>query len=41
MWRRKGTQIQNERGKVFDVQGGIDDENKNIIAWSRHGKINQ
>jgi hypothetical protein len=41
MWRRKGLQITNERGKVFDVEGGIDDENRNIIAWNRHGKVNQ
>jgi hypothetical protein len=41
MWRRKGLQITNERGKVFDVQGGVDDENRNIIAYNRHGKINQ
>jgi hypothetical protein len=41
MWRRKGLQITNERGNVFDVEGGIDDENRNIIAYKRHGKVNQ
>jgi hypothetical protein len=41
MWSRKGTYITNEKGKVFDVQGGIDNENRNIIAYKRHGKINQ
>ena len=37
----KGSQVTNEKGKVFDVQGGQDTENKNIIAYRRHGKINQ
>jgi hypothetical protein len=41
MWYRRGTTIQNQRGKVFDVQGGQDTENRNIIAYARHGKINQ
>jgi hypothetical protein len=41
LWYRKGTQIQNERGKVWDVQGGIDNENRNIIAYNKHGKVNQ
>ena len=31
----------NERGKVLDVHGGIDAENRNIIVWQKHGKINQ
>jgi hypothetical protein len=25
----------------MDVHGGADQENRNIIAWSKHGKINQ
>jgi membrane carboxypeptidase/penicillin-binding protein PbpC len=41
MWYRRGLQITNEQKKVFDVQGGIDDENRNIIAYTRHGKVNQ
>jgi hypothetical protein len=41
MWYRRGLQITNEQKKVFDVEGGIDDENRNIIAWNRHGKVNQ
>jgi membrane carboxypeptidase/penicillin-binding protein PbpC len=41
MWYRRGLQITNEKKKVFDVQGGIDDENRNIIAYARHGKVNQ
>jgi hypothetical protein len=41
MWYRRGLQITNERKKVFDVQGGADEENRNIIAYNRHGKVNQ
>jgi hypothetical protein len=41
MWYRRGTQITNERKKVWDIQGGVDAENRNVIAWNRHGKINQ
>jgi type IV secretory pathway VirD2 relaxase len=41
MWYRRGLQITNERKKVFDVQSGQDVENRNIIAYARHGKINQ
>jgi hypothetical protein len=25
----------------MDVHGGVDDENRNIIVWGKHGKINQ
>jgi hypothetical protein len=41
MFKLKGTQITNERGKVMDVSGGRDAENQNIIVWNRHGKTNQ
>jgi hypothetical protein len=41
MWYRRGLIIQNQRGKVWDVQSGLDHENRNIIAYSKHGKINQ
>jgi hypothetical protein len=27
--------------KVMDVHGGVDAENRNIIVWTKHGKINQ
>jgi hypothetical protein len=37
----KGAFITNEKGKVMDVQGGVDAENRNIIVWNKHGKINQ
>ena len=33
--------IVNERGKCFDVHGGVDDENRNIIAWNKHSGLNQ
>jgi membrane carboxypeptidase/penicillin-binding protein PbpC len=41
MFRLKGAFITNEKGKVLDVQGGADAENRNILVWNRHGKINQ
>jgi len=25
----------------MDVHGGLDDENRNIIVWTKHGKLNQ
>jgi len=31
----------NEKGKVMDVSGGVDAENRNIIVHARHGKVNQ
>jgi hypothetical protein len=37
----KGNFLTNERGKVMDVQGGQDTENRNIIVWNKHGKVNQ
>lgn len=37
----KGAFITNEKGKVVDVSGGVDSENRNIIVHPRHGKINQ
>jgi len=33
--------IVNEKGKVLDVHGGRDEENRNIIVWGRHKGINQ
>jgi hypothetical protein len=41
MWYRKGAFIQNEKSKVFDIQGGVDAENRNVLAYKRHGRINQ
>jgi len=31
----------NEKGKVLDVHGGVDAENRNIIVWNKHGRLNQ
>jgi hypothetical protein len=31
----------NEKGKVMDVHGGVDAENRQMIVWNKHGKINQ
>jgi hypothetical protein len=33
--------VVNEKGKVLDVQGGLDAENRNIIMHTKHGKVNQ
>jgi hypothetical protein len=37
----KGYFLVNEKGKVMDVHGGADQENRDIIVWNKHGKINQ
>jgi hypothetical protein len=31
----------NEKGKVMDVHGGVDAEQRQMIVWNKHGKINQ
>ena len=41
MFRLEGAFIVNEKGKVLDVQGGVDGENKNVMVYNKHGKINQ
>jgi hypothetical protein len=41
MFRLDGAFIVNEHGKVFDVSGGVDAENRNVIIYNKHGKINQ
>jgi hypothetical protein len=41
MFRLEGAYIVNERGKAMDVHGGVDAENRNIIVWNKHGKVNQ
>jgi hypothetical protein len=41
MFRLKGNNIVNEKGKALDVSGGADRENQNIIVYNLHGKINQ
>jgi hypothetical protein len=42
MFRVQGAFIVNEgNGKVFDVSGGVDDENRNVITYNKHGGLNQ
>ena len=31
----------NEYGKVLDIQGNVDAENRNIQVYNKHGRINQ
>jgi hypothetical protein len=41
LWRLDGTFIRNiKNSKVLDVQGGVDAENRNIMVYQAHGKIN-
>jgi len=41
MFRKEGDFIVNEKGKVLDVSGGVDAENRNVIVHNKHGKVNQ
>jgi len=42
MFKRDGALIVNvKNGKAMDVHGGVDAENRNVIMWTKHGKINQ
>jgi hypothetical protein len=41
LFRSQGAFVVNEKGKVLDVAGGVDSENRNIIVHPKHGKINQ
>jgi hypothetical protein len=41
MFRYTGGFLQNERGKVMDVHGARDEENRDIIVWNKHGRTNQ
>jgi hypothetical protein len=41
LWKLDGAFIVNEKGKVFDIEGSRDREGSNILAWRKHGKINQ
>jgi hypothetical protein len=41
MFKYDGSIITNEHGKVLDIQGGVDAEQRNVIVWNKHGKINQ
>jgi hypothetical protein len=41
MFSVDGAYIVNEKGKVLDVSGGQDTENRNVIVYNRHGGLNQ
>jgi hypothetical protein len=41
MFRYKDVYVTNERGKVLDVQGNIDGENRNIQIMNKNGGLNQ
>jgi membrane carboxypeptidase/penicillin-binding protein PbpC len=41
MFRLQGEFIVNDKGKVMTVDGGIDDENRNIQAIAKNGKVSQ
>jgi hypothetical protein len=41
MFRYRGPFLINERGKVMDVHGNRDEENRDIIVWNKHGGTNQ
>jgi hypothetical protein len=41
MFRYQSPHLVNDKGKVIDVQGGKDGEQKNMIVWRKHGGLNQ
>jgi membrane carboxypeptidase/penicillin-binding protein PbpC len=41
MFRYRSGFLINERGKVMDVHGNRDVENRDIIVWNKHGGLNQ
>jgi len=41
LFRWQAPHLVNEKGKVMDVHGGVDDENRNIIVWNKHKGLNQ
>jgi hypothetical protein len=41
MFRYRSGFLVNERGKVMDVHGNRDEENRDIIVWNKHGRTNQ
>jgi len=36
-----GYYVTNEKGKVFEVSGGLDNENQPIIVNNKNGKVQQ
>jgi hypothetical protein len=41
LFKLQGEFIVNERGKVMDVSGAVDAENRNVVIYNKHGKTNQ
>ena len=41
MFKYEEPYFTNYKGKAMDVSGGVDAENRNIIMYNKHGKINQ
>ena len=41
MFRYQGSFFVNEQGKVMDISGNVDAENRNIEMHGKHGRINQ
>jgi hypothetical protein len=41
MFRYQDAFVVNEKGKVLEIQGNVDAENRNIEARNKHGRINQ
>ena len=41
MFRYQTPFLVNEHGKVLDINGNVDAENRNIEIYPKHGKINQ
>jgi hypothetical protein len=41
LFKYDGVFVVNNKNKVFDVQGAVDTENRNVLIYNKHGKINQ
>jgi hypothetical protein len=41
MFRYQDNMIVNEKGKVVAVQGGLDNENRNLVMEPKNGKVHQ
>jgi len=41
MFKYQGNLLVNERGKVMDINGNVDAENRNIEMHNKHGRVNQ
>jgi hypothetical protein len=41
MFKMEGAFFTNQKGKVMDVSGNVDAENRDIIMYRKHGGLNQ